>query len=225
MINNPAPDPDRTVLLSLSNPNDATLGTPVSATLTITDDDPTVQFNDATYAVDEDEGAGGGAVHPLGVVEHQDERAGVLQLAEHGQHLGADGQGIGVGLGCSASQQAAAAPRRLTWSAPQSSRTVITPVVRVPVLSVQMTVALPRVSTAGSFRINAWRAAIRCTPIASAIVTIAGSPSGTAATASETADMKTSSQRWPRRRPIAATVPTMPIQTKRSVRPTVARRF
>ena len=73
--------------------------------------------------------------------------------------------------------------------------------VSVPVLSVQMTVAQPSVSTAGSLRIRTWRAAIRWTPIASAMVTIAGSPSGTAATASDTADMKTSSSGRPRTRP------------------------
>ena len=57
----------------------------------------------------------------------------------------------------------------------------------MPVLSVQMTVVEPSVSTAGSLRITARRWAIRWTPTASAIVTIAGSPSGIAATASDTA--------------------------------------
>ena len=70
--------------------------------------------------------------------------------------------------------------------------------VSVPVLSVQITVALPSVSTAGSRRIRTWRAAMRWTPIASAMVTIAGSPSGTAATASDTADMNTSRNDRPR---------------------------
>src|SRR5450631_3496589 len=55
-----------------------------------------------------------------------------------------------------------------------------------------MTVAQPRVSTAGSFRTGTLRDAMRWTPIARAMVTMAGNPSGTAATASETADMKTS---------------------------------
>jgi hypothetical protein len=59
--------------------------------------------------------------------------------------------------------------------------------VSVPVLSVQMTVVDPSVSTAGSRRVTARRCAIRCTPTARAMVTIAGSPSGIAATASETA--------------------------------------
>ncbi len=61
------------------------------------------------------------------------------------------------------------------------------PVVRVPVLSVQMTVVAPRVSTEARRRTMACRAAMRCTPRARAMVTIAGSPSGTAATASATA--------------------------------------
>ena len=55
--------------------------------------------------------------------------------------------------------------------------------VSVPVLSEQMTSALPKVSTAGSLRIIVFFLAIRCIPIASTIVTIAGSPSGIAATA------------------------------------------
>ena len=46
---------------------------------------------------DEDEGAGGGVVHPLCVVEHEHDGARALQLAEHGQQLGADGQRVGVG--------------------------------------------------------------------------------------------------------------------------------
>ena len=55
--------------------------------------------------------------------------------------------------------------------------------VSVPVLSEAITVALPSASTAGRRRMIACRRAIRCTPIANAIVTTAGSPSGTAATA------------------------------------------
>ena len=45
----------------------------------------------------EDEGAGGGVVHPLCVVEHEHDGARALQLAEHGQQIGADGQRVGVG--------------------------------------------------------------------------------------------------------------------------------
>ncbi|OQA07638.1 MAG: hypothetical protein BWY65_01808 [Firmicutes bacterium ADurb.Bin373] len=62
-------------------------------------------------------------------------------------------------------------------------RTVISFCVSVPVLSEQITVEQPRVSTAGSLRITAWRLIIRCTPRASATVTMAGRPSGMAATA------------------------------------------
>ena len=61
--------------------------------------------------------------------------------------------------------------------------TVILFWVKVPVLSEQITVAQPRVSTDGNRRTIAFRRIIRCTPSASAIVTIAGSPSGMAATA------------------------------------------
>ena len=61
--------------------------------------------------------------------------------------------------------------------------TVIWLRVSVPVLSDATTVVEPSVSTAGRWRMIARRRAIRRTPIASAIVTTAGSPSGTAATA------------------------------------------
>ena len=64
-----------------------------------------------------------------------------------------------------------------------SACTVIWLRVRVPVLSEATTVVLPSVSTAGSRRTMARRRAIRCTPMASAMVTTAGRPSGTAATA------------------------------------------
>jgi len=48
-----------------------------------------------------------------------------------------------------------------------TDRTVISFRVSVPVLSEQMTVTDPSVSTLGSFRINAFRAAMRCRPNAS----------------------------------------------------------
>ena len=61
--------------------------------------------------------------------------------------------------------------------------------VSVPVLSVAMTVTEPSASTADRRRTTArWRA-MRSTPSASATVRTAGSPSGTAATASATAKM------------------------------------
>ena len=58
---------------------------------------------------------------------------------------------------------------------------------------------------------------MRCTPTASAIVTTAGNPSGTAATASETAAMKTSISDHPRSTPAIATSATMPPQMTSSV--------
>ena len=58
--------------------------------------------------------------------------------------------------------------------------------VKVPVLSEHITLLLPNVSTAGSFLIILFFFAIFVTPIDSIIVTIAGSPSGIAATAKPT---------------------------------------
>ena len=54
--------------------------------------------------------------------------------------------------------------------------------VSVPVLSVQMTVVEPSVSTAGRWRTSALRRAMRCVAIASDSVTVGSSPSGTLAT-------------------------------------------
>ncbi len=65
-------------------------------------------------------------------------------------------------------------------------------------MSEQITVTEPSVSTAGRRRITAWRRAMRCTPIASVIVRIAGRPSGIAATAKPTAAMKVSAALMPR---------------------------
>ena len=65
--------------------------------------------------------------------------------------------------------------------------TVILFCVNVPVLSEHITVALPNVSTAGNFFTIAFFFTIFCTPIAKTIVDTATSPSGIAATASETA--------------------------------------
>ena len=62
-------------------------------------------------------------------------------------------------------------------------RAVISLRVRVPVLSEQMTVTEPRVSTAGSLRVMALRRTICCTPNARVMVMMAGRPSGMAATA------------------------------------------
>jgi hypothetical protein len=71
-------------------------------------------------------------------------------------------------------------------------RTVISFRVSVPVLSEAMISAEPSVSTAARWRMMAFRRAMRCTPRESTAVTTAGSPSGTAATASATPRMSTS---------------------------------
>jgi len=81
----------------------------------------------------------------------------------------------------------------------QTARTVISFLVRVPVLSEQMTEAEPSVSTAGSLRIKAFRLTMRWTPRAKAIVTTAGSPSGMAATARLT-EVRNMSRSLPPRR-------------------------
>jgi hypothetical protein len=54
--------------------------------------------------------------------------------------------------------------------------------VRVPVLSVQITVAAPSASTEGRCRTRALRRAMRCAAMASESVTVGSNPSGTFAT-------------------------------------------
>ena len=81
----------------------------------------------------------------------------------------------------------------------------------VPVLSVAITLAEPSVSTADSRRTIAPRAAMERAPWASAIVTAAASPSGTAATATETPTRKASCRDEPRSSiPAASRVMTAP---------------
>ena len=75
--------------------------------------------------------------------------------------------------------------------------TVMRFMVSVPVLSEQITVALPRASTAGRRRMMAFCAIICCTPMASTMVTIASSPSGMAATARLMAVMNISPASFP----------------------------
>ena len=75
--------------------------------------------------------------------------------------------------------------------------TVILFCVKVPVLSEQITDALPSVSTAGSFFTIAFFLTILWTPIAKTIVDTAASPSGIAATASETAVINIESGSFP----------------------------
>ena len=68
---------------------------------------------------------------------------------------------------------------------------VISARVSVPVLSVQITEAAPSVSTDDRFLTMALCFAMRCTPMASTTDRIAGKPSGTAATASDTPSSST----------------------------------
>ncbi len=90
-----------------------------------------------------------------------------------------------------------------------STVTVIRFSVRVPVLSEQMTVTEPSVSTAGSLRMSASRLSMRCAPSARPMVTTAGSPSGTAATAILMAVSSISRQFSPRSKPNTKTRPTI----------------
>ena len=92
-------------------------------------------------------------------------------------------------------------------------------------MSEQITVVLPSVSTAGSLRTTARRAAMRCTPMASAMVTMAGKPSGMAPTASVMAKMTDSRRPVSRSTPpsdIARAVPTKRITTEITAMPTVS---
>ncbi len=81
-----------------------------------------------------------------------------------------------------------------SWNRPsvRIDVTVISLRVRVPVLSEQITETDPRVSMAGSRRTIALRDAMRRTPTAIVMVSTAGNPSGTAATAIPTTIMKAS---------------------------------
>ena len=80
--------------------------------------------------------------------------------------------------------------------------------VSVPVLSEQMTVTEPSVSTAGSLRINARRLSMRWAPSARVMVTTAGSPSGTTATAMLMEVMIIRLRSSPRSRPRPKITPT-----------------
>ena len=75
---------------------------------------------------------------------------------------------------------------RILFLLPIISTTFILFSVSVPVLSEHITLLLPNVSTAGSFLIIAFLFAILVTAIERIIVTIAGKPSGIAATAKPT---------------------------------------
>ncbi len=88
-------------------------------------------------------------------------------------------------------------PLPVTSTSPEGVTTfsmVISFRVRVPVLSEHTTEADPNVSTDDSFLTIARSPAMRCTPKASTTDRIAGSPSGTAATASDTPTSNTSTR-------------------------------
>jgi len=102
--------------------------------------------------------------------------------------------------------------------------TVISLRVSVPVLSEPTTVTHPSVSTLGSRRTSALRAAIRCTPSANTSVTTAGSPSGTAATAKLT-DRNNTSHTLPDRSSSSPEITaTIAKQTATSTRPSSSSR-
>ena len=101
-----------------------------------------------------------------------------------------------------------------------TSTTAISFRVSVPVLSVQMNVVEPSVSTASRWRTSAWRAAIRCAPIASDNVTVGSRPSGTTATVTPTANRKPSDAFVPTRREIRKNPTPTPIATAASTRET-----
>ncbi len=90
--------------------------------------------------------------------------------------------------------------------------------VSVPVLSAQITVVDPSVSTAARRRTMARRAAIRCIPTARAAVIATGSPSGTIETSWLTATMRIVANGSPR------TSPTTTMTTKRTRAATVSQR-
>ncbi len=96
--------------------------------------------------------------------------------------------------------------------------------VSVPVLSEQITVTEPSVSTAGSLRISALRLSMRCAPSASAMVTTAGRPSGTAATAIAIAVSSISTGSSPRSRPSENTTTTIASAATASARPSCSMR-
>ena len=80
----------------------------------------------------------------------------------------------------------------------QTATTFIWFSVRVPVLSVQMKVVAPRVSTDSSRRTSAFCPAIRWAPIASERVTVGSNPSGTSATVTPIPKMNPSEAGTPR---------------------------
>ncbi len=80
----------------------------------------------------------------------------------------------------------------------------------MPVLSEQMTLVHPRVSTLESLLMMALRSAMRATPMASVTAVTAGRPSGMEATARATAVRRTVDSESPEINPMSATRATMP---------------
>ena len=98
--------------------------------------------------------------------------------------------------------------------------TVISAWVSVPVLSVQMTVVEPSASTASSRLTSARRRAMRRTPMASDTDSVAGSPSGTSATITPSANTNADTSGWPvcsRRANRAAPIATASADTRRAM--------
>ncbi len=90
-------------------------------------------------------------------------------------------------------------------------------------MSEHMTFALPSVSTAGSLLIIAFLLAMRWTPRASTMVTIAVRPSGMAATARLTAVMNMTSGSSPLIRPVMKTRTLSTTATMPSTLPSLSR--
>ena len=98
-------------------------------------------------------------------------------------------------------------------------RAVISFCVKVPVLSLAITVAQPNDSTTGSFLMIAFERAILITPRASVTVTQMGSPSGMAATAKLTATVTVSRKGRPINHPSRAMTAMATLDTYAKVLP------
>ena len=96
------------------------------------------------------------------------------------------------------------------------SLTAISFLVMVPVLSRHRVCTAPRVSTACRWRISTWCRRMSRIPRARVVVAAAGSPSGTAAAAKQTAVRSISSQPYPQKIPRPKAAPQRPKQTHTS---------
>ena len=124
-------------------------------------------------------------------------------VAEHGDFQQADKLRIVGKLQPDGGMDLPAPSSSISPEGIQNRRTVIRFSVRVPVLSVRMTVVAPSVSTADSRSISAFCRAMRHMPRASAKVATIGRPSGIAATASAIAASTMRKASLPVARPIA----------------------